>query len=331
MFPLLALLAPLTLSGVPDTSLPTAAVVAFDARGVPPEQVAILEDRFRFELGSMGAFRLLERQKMDGILREQGFQQSGCVSTECAVETGRVLGVRRMIAGSVAHLGSTWSLSAREIEVETGEIRRSAVVDMQESIDAVLTRGMHDLAGRLVDHKGAATSSSALFEGLGTTIANSIGSAVAVDSSAPKPLPVVEPPPPPGTIPFQVVLAVVPLPPARSVNGLAVDVGWGRVEQMRGIQAGVVNQADSALFGIQAGVLNLSGTQRGIQAGLINASSGARGIQAGAANFTGPVVGIQAGVVNVAGEVDGGFQVGLVNVWKKNGVTRVFPIFGGLY
>jgi hypothetical protein len=87
--------------------MPTAAVVAFDARGVPPEQVAILEDRFRFELGNMGAFRLLERQKMDDILREQGLQQTGCVSTECAVETGRVLGVRRMIAGSVAHLGST--------------------------------------------------------------------------------------------------------------------------------------------------------------------------------------------------------------------------------
>ncbi len=321
MFPLFSLIVSLAASALADTTLPTAAVVAFDARGVPPEQVAILEDRFRFELGGMGAFRLLERQKMDDILREQGLQQTGCVSTECAVETGRVLGVRRMIAGSVAHLGATWSLSAREIEVETGEIRRSAVVDLQEPIDAVLTRGMRQLADRLVQGKGGASPVVGWFDGL----LSPTPAPVVVDSAGPAT------PPPPGTVPFQVVVAMVPLPPATSVQGVALDIGWGHVEQMRGIQAGLVNQADTALHGVQGGVFNLTGRQQGIQAGVGNVSVRMQGVQAGVANFTGASYGLQAGVVNVADEVHGGLQVGLINIWKRDGVTKVSPIIGGVF
>lgn len=329
MFPLLSLIAVLGAAAPADTTLPTAAVVPFDARGVPSEQVAILEDRFRFELGGRGAFRLLERQKMDDILREQGFQQTGCVSTECAVETGRVLGVRRMIAGSVAHLGSTWSLSAREIEVETGEIRRSAVVDMQESIDAVLTRGMRDLAHKLTQGEAASPSATGWFESLRRPVPPPALAPVPVDST---PLPTAIPAPlPPGTVPFQVVLAVVPLPPAPSVQGIALDIGWGRVERMRGVQAGLLNQADSTLHGVQGGILNLAGRQQGVQAGVGNASVRLQGVQAGVTNFTGASHGLQAGLVNVADEVHGGVQFGLVNIWKRNGETKVMPFIGGIF
>lgn len=323
-------------SALPD-SLPTAAVVSFEYRGVASQDADILADRFRSELGTRNAYRLLERNRMDEILREQGFQQSGCTSTECAVQTGRLLGVERMIAGSIAHLGNTWSVSAREIDVETGEILRSAVVDLHDDVDHVLTQGMGRLADRLLGKNASVPGpSQSLFNGFRTAFSafdSARSKAIAapdssrLDSIAPEePLP----PIPEGSIPFQFVLAVFPLPPAKSVHGVAVDVGWGRVDHIRGFQVGIVNQTDSALYGVQGGVVNITKLHRGVQAGVFGIADSMRGIQAGAINFSGPLKGMQAGAVNVAGESDG-FQVGLVNIWKKDGVSRISPFVGGFF
>ena len=138
------------------------------------------------------------------------------------------------------------------------------------------------------------------------------------------------PPIPDGSVPFQMVLAFFPMPSAKCVHGLAVDVGWGRVDQIRGIQAGLVNQVDSALFGIQGGLMNITRRQRGIQGGFFNVAESTHGIQGGVINAAGPLHGMQAGVVNIAEENDG-IQVGLVNIWKKNGVVRICPFVGGLF
>jgi hypothetical protein len=100
---------------------------------------------------------------------------------------------------------------------------------------------------------------------------------------------------------------------------------------MRGIQAGLVNHADTTLHGVQGGLFNSAGRQQGIQAGIGNASERMQGIQAGGVNFTGASYGLQAGVLNVADEVHGGLQVGLINIWKHNGKYKVMPIFGGIF
>lgn len=317
-------------SAVPDSSLPTTAVVPFEARGVDTQDALVLSDRFRSELAACGSHRIVERERMDEILREQGLQQAGCTSTECVVETGRILGVRRIVAGSVAHLGSTWSVSAREIDVETGEIRRSAVVDMQESVDAVLTKGMRQLARRLV---GTSSGSPGILGQLGFEGLPAPPPPTPPTDTLAAPLPdldIVPTAPPAGTVPFQLVLAVVPFPSARSVNGFSINAGWGSIDQMRGIQAGLVNQVDSVQYGVQGGLFNLVGDQRGVQGGVVNSARSSRGIQAGVLNLSGPLHGIQAGVVNIAGDGHA-LQVGVLNVWKRDGVTRILPIVGGWY
>jgi hypothetical protein len=192
---------------------------------------------------------------------------------------------------------------------------------MQQSIDAVLTRGMRDLAEKLVQTKGITPPAVGWLDGLRLPT-----TAPVVADSAPPPAPL-----PPGTVPFQFVIAMVPMPPAPNVQGVALDLGWGRVERMRGIQAGLVNQADTTLHGVQGGLFNLTGRQQGIQAGVGNASVRMQGVQAGLANFTGSSFGLQAGLINVADEVHGGLQVGLINIWKRDGVTKLSPIIGGVF
>lgn len=327
--PLLALI--LALFGAKNDTLPTAAVVAFEALGANAQDAEILTERFRTELSSRGAYRLVERSRMDEILREQGFQQTGCTSTECAVQTGRLLGVRRTIAGSVSKMGGTWSVAAREIDVETGEILRTAVVDIHADVDEVLTSGMGRLADRLLG-RTARSETTAFISGLRQAFASTNG---APKDSAPQVVATAaveepDPPPPPGSVPFQFVLAFIPMPEARSVNGVALDLGWGHVEHLHGVQAGIANQVDSVLRGVQGGVVNLAGTQHGVQGGVINYSGALHGIQGGLINASGESRGLQVGLVNIS-EENAGIQFGLLNLWKRKGSSRVFPLVGGLF
>jgi hypothetical protein len=63
---------------------------------------------------------------MDRVLKEQGFQASGlCDGNECAVEVGRVLGIDRMVVGSIGKIGSMYIINVRMVDVSTGEILAS--------------------------------------------------------------------------------------------------------------------------------------------------------------------------------------------------------------
>ena len=81
---------------------------------------------------------------MEEILTEQGFQLSGCTSSECAVEAGKLLGVEKMIGGSVNKLGNLYTLFIRKIDVESGEILSTASIDCQCAIEEVAVKSTKD-------------------------------------------------------------------------------------------------------------------------------------------------------------------------------------------
>ena len=86
---------------------------------------------------------------MEEVLKEQGLQQSGCTTSECAVEVGALLGVDKMITGSIGRIGSLFTLSARIIDVETGEILKQVSLDVSGTIETVLTNTMGEVAFQL--------------------------------------------------------------------------------------------------------------------------------------------------------------------------------------
>ncbi|MCF7804416.1 MAG: hypothetical protein K9N46_14730 [Candidatus Marinimicrobia bacterium] len=124
----------------------------FDAKGVPATEASALSDRLRTELFLTGEFKVVERGMMETIFQEQNFQLSGCTSTECLVEVGRVLGVEKMVGGSVSRVGNTFSIAARFVNVESAEITGVATYDYEGQIDGLLRNGMkavaHELAGQ---------------------------------------------------------------------------------------------------------------------------------------------------------------------------------------
>lgn len=81
-----------------------------------------LTESIRRELVLSGKYEVIDRGNMNKILGEQKFQMSGCVSGQCIVEAGQLLGVGKIVAGSVSMIGKTYYLSLSLINVKTGKI-----------------------------------------------------------------------------------------------------------------------------------------------------------------------------------------------------------------
>jgi curli biogenesis system outer membrane secretion channel CsgG len=127
----------------------TIAVLDFEGKGVSQSETSTLTDRLRDEIFKTGVYNVLERGLMDDVLKEQGFQQSGCVTSECAVEVGNMLGVQQMIGGSIGKVGNMYTVSARIIDVGTGEVLKSANYDLIGEIEELLMNGMNQVASEL--------------------------------------------------------------------------------------------------------------------------------------------------------------------------------------
>jgi TolB-like protein len=106
--------------------------------GLSKQETVTLGNRLRSMLVKTNAFVVLERGQMDDILGEQGFQQTGCTTTECAVEMGRLLNVQKMISGTIGKLGKTYTIDLSLIDVQTGEIEKSFFRDFKGEIDGLL-------------------------------------------------------------------------------------------------------------------------------------------------------------------------------------------------
>lgn len=77
---------------------------------------------FRRALVNSKIFNVLDRSNMDKILAEQGFQQTGCTTEDCAVQMGKLLNVHLIVIGSCGKLVSRYILTIDIIDVETSEI-----------------------------------------------------------------------------------------------------------------------------------------------------------------------------------------------------------------
>ncbi|MFQ6678818.1 MAG: CsgG/HfaB family protein [Fidelibacterota bacterium] len=132
-----------------NTEKPTIAILDFEARGVSPQEVQTLSERMRTEIGNTNAVRLIERKAVDKIMEEQGFQQTGCTTDECASEVGQLLGVQYMISGAIGLMGKTYTIDAKMFSVETGETIRTKSVSHKGDISGLLTE-MEILAWEIV-------------------------------------------------------------------------------------------------------------------------------------------------------------------------------------
>ena len=116
----------------------TVAILDFEGRGISEMEAATLTDRLMSEMVNTDAVIMVERNQMDEILQEQGFQQSGCTTAECAAEVGALLGVENMVSGSFGKLGNTYTIDSKLFSVETGATIRSVSKTYKGEVDGLL-------------------------------------------------------------------------------------------------------------------------------------------------------------------------------------------------
>ena len=96
------------------------AVFEFENNGLDPREVRQLSTRLESEMVKLGDFKVVERTKIDDILKEQKLQISGNVE-ETLVDVGKLLGANQIILGSIGKIGQVFTLSAKLVDVESGK------------------------------------------------------------------------------------------------------------------------------------------------------------------------------------------------------------------
>lgn len=74
------------------------------------------------EVVNSEAFKIVEREQLQKVLKEMAMAQSGIIDTTKAQEIGRMLGADAIITGSVIRIQDKLRIDARIIEVKTGVV-----------------------------------------------------------------------------------------------------------------------------------------------------------------------------------------------------------------
>ena len=120
--------------GEPD--IQTVAIMEFDNYSVGKYQEELgylakgLADFFEHDFSKISSLKVVDRDKIDYILKELELQESGKVDNATAARVGKMLGAQLMIFGSITQLDAkSTRMIVRVIKVETSEIIASVEKD----------------------------------------------------------------------------------------------------------------------------------------------------------------------------------------------------------
>lgn len=126
------------------------AVISLTNLNVSEDAAKSLTVRLITEIQNLNTFEVLEREQMRGILNEQGFQQSeACDEVSCLVRIGKLLLVEKIIGGTISKIGETFSVQARIIDLQSGNVEKAVSRDYKGGIDVLMTIGMREVAEEL--------------------------------------------------------------------------------------------------------------------------------------------------------------------------------------
>ena len=123
------------------------AVMNLEPNGVDSATSKVVADQLINDFIAQGRYNVLERQKIDQILNEQGFQQSGaCDNENCLVQVGKLLGVDAMVSGSVSKIQNLWIVNVRVFDVGSGVILFATQVRTEEGLSHLLSVDLKPVA-----------------------------------------------------------------------------------------------------------------------------------------------------------------------------------------
>jgi hypothetical protein len=103
-------------------------VLNIDTRDIGYDPVQ-MGNMVRVELEKLDSFDVMDRYDVNYLIEKKGLNINNCYGKICLVETGKSLGVEKMLTGSVEQLGSAIIYTMRFIDVKTESIERTQVTE----------------------------------------------------------------------------------------------------------------------------------------------------------------------------------------------------------
>ena len=109
------------------------------AAGVDPAAGLLVTNKIEEEFVNQKKYRVLDRANIERVLREKEFQlSSGIVRNEEVRQAGEYLGADFVVVANVSRIGQTYVISAKMIDISSGEIAAQASAQQAGRIDVLL-------------------------------------------------------------------------------------------------------------------------------------------------------------------------------------------------
>ena len=115
------------------------AVLPFEQKGLSPEETAAVTLRCADVLQSSGRFALMPYDEMLRLLADAQINLETCTYSYCLADAGKVLGVQKVMHGSVTRRGKWYTLRLRLIEVRNAEILSDRKSEYSGEFDQLLS------------------------------------------------------------------------------------------------------------------------------------------------------------------------------------------------
>ena len=96
---------------------PTLAIMNFDSSGISEDVYNVLYNKLWNDIDSIGVFIMVEQHQVYDVLEKYNYDRPECATRACAIEMGRLVGVKNVITGTFVSSGDSSSVQAELIMV----------------------------------------------------------------------------------------------------------------------------------------------------------------------------------------------------------------------
>lgn len=116
------------------------AINDFEGKGITKEESEVITEKIRDIMTRSPYFKVMSRSEMAAIMQEQEFQQTGmCSDASCIAELGQIVGVDKIVAGTIGRVGTLFSVTMKMIDVSTSEVVYSVSHEKKCPIEDLLS------------------------------------------------------------------------------------------------------------------------------------------------------------------------------------------------
>ena len=128
------------ISGVERFSV---AILDLQGTGISQLEAESLTDYMRSELQEKGDVVTVSKGRIEEVLEQLDFKETGCTSPECALEIGRLLETSRVVLGSITKEKQTYSLNCQMVNIETGRVQKTEIQVYEGDVDGLVLTLRH--------------------------------------------------------------------------------------------------------------------------------------------------------------------------------------------